>query len=300
MNGCSYDKIYPALVPMETYQIVRARIDANKYGKHIAREDSYLLKGKVYCGFCGRRMTSFSGTSKSGKITRYYKCHKIEPCAQSRTIKKEVLESAILETLNNVLMNEENYNLLIDAILNAHNDKIKDNSTLRFAEKELQKTENALSNLIAAVEAGFFSETSKARLLELEDRKKELKATISNEKSKEVHSITKEQVENYLTFAIEQSPQTWIDLLVKRISIKDDVIDLLLEYTPNTSPQPPKTGRKNKAENPERILSERGSFFMEFHYSYTISKPGRPPLGKPNEYYKPKKKIKTVTTNIYL
>ncbi len=300
INDCAYDKIYPPLVPMETYQIVRARIDANKYGKHIVHDESYLLKGKIYCGFCGRRMTSFTGTSKSGKMSRYYKCHKTEPCEQSRTVKKDVLEAAILEALNKVLMNEENYNLLVDAVLKAHNDKIKDNSSLRFAEKELQKTETALSNLIAAVEAGFFSETSKTRLIELEERKKELKLSIATEKSKEVPRITREQVENYLTFAIEQSPQTWIDLLVKRVAIKDDIIELLLEYTHNINPTPPKNGRRNKAENPERILSERGSFFMEFTFSYRLSKTGRPPLGRPNKYYKPKNKTRIVTTRIFV
>ena len=199
-----------------------------------------------------------------------------------------------------VLMNEENYNLLVDAVLKAHNDKIKDNSSLRFAEKELQKTETALSNLIAAVEAGFFSETSKTRLIELEERKKELKLSIATEKSKEVPRITREQVENYLTFAIEQSPQTWIDLLVKRVAIKDDIIELLLEYTHNINPTPPKNGRRNKAENPERILSERGSFFMEFTFSYRLSKTGRPPLGRPNKYYKPKNKTRIVTTRIFV
>lgn len=72
INGCSYDKIYPPIVPIEVYNVAKARIDANKYGQHVKREISpYLLKGKIYCGYCGRRMVSFTGTSKSGKVSRY-------------------------------------------------------------------------------------------------------------------------------------------------------------------------------------------------------------------------------------
>ncbi len=89
INGCVYDKIYPPIISAEVFNAAKARIDANKYGKHPKSNVSYMLKGKIFCGYCGRRMTSFTGTSKSGKINRYYKCPKSEPCPQTRTLKKK-------------------------------------------------------------------------------------------------------------------------------------------------------------------------------------------------------------------
>ena len=52
LNGAVYDKIYPQIIPPELYEIVRKRIDANKYGKHVPGID-YLLKGRIFCGYCG-------------------------------------------------------------------------------------------------------------------------------------------------------------------------------------------------------------------------------------------------------
>ena len=54
INGCSYDKIYPPIVPIEVYNVAKARIDANKYGSHPHTDQPYLLKGKIFCGHCGR------------------------------------------------------------------------------------------------------------------------------------------------------------------------------------------------------------------------------------------------------
>lgn len=114
VNGCVYDKIYPPIVPVEVYNIVKARIDANKYGRHVKKEITpYLLKGKIYCGYCGRRMVSFTGTSKSGKTSRYYRCHKSEPCPQSRTVRKEALEQAVTKALKQMLSSESNFDLLV-------------------------------------------------------------------------------------------------------------------------------------------------------------------------------------------
>lgn len=69
LNGAVYDKIYPQIIPPELYEIVRKRIDANKYGKHVPGID-YLLKGRIFCGYCGNPMNSYTGTSCTGKINQ--------------------------------------------------------------------------------------------------------------------------------------------------------------------------------------------------------------------------------------
>ena len=89
--------------------------------------------------------------------------------------------------------------------------------------------EHSLSNLIAAVENGFFSETTTARLKELEQRKTALKALIAVEKEKEVQSLSREQVTKYLSYAITQPSQTLIDLLIQKAIVKSDAIDVYLK-----------------------------------------------------------------------
>ena len=48
IHGEAYDKIYPPIIPIDLFQVVKARIDANKYGKHVIGVD-YILKGNVIC-----------------------------------------------------------------------------------------------------------------------------------------------------------------------------------------------------------------------------------------------------------
>ena len=192
----TFNNIYPQIVPLEVYEIVKARIETNKYGKHPKDDVDYLLKGKIFCGYCGKRMTSFTGTSKSGKISRYYKCHKTSPCEQSKTIRKEVLEQAVTQSLKNLLSSEENFTLLVEKATDLHNGKIHDMTALKIAEKELASVEKSLPNLIAAIEAGMLTETTKERLLELETLKRELKERIAVEKSKEFKPIDKNKIFN--------------------------------------------------------------------------------------------------------
>ena len=86
VNDIAYDKIYPQILPVEIYEIVREKIEKNKYGKGAKQNNVYLLKDKVFSGCCGTRMQSYGGTSKSGKLHRYYKCSKSLACTQMQTV----------------------------------------------------------------------------------------------------------------------------------------------------------------------------------------------------------------------
>lgn len=272
VNDTVYDKIYPPIVPVEVYNVVKARI----YGKHPKNNVNYLLKGKVICGYCGKHMISFAGTSKSGEMRRYYRCHKYDFCEQSRTVQKDVLENAIVSTLQHILGNGDNFDTLLDIILDSYNGKLNDLTALRLAEKELAKVEKSLSNLVAAIEAGLLTETTKARLQELEESKRMLSEVIAVEKSKEKKLLTKDDIGLYVQYALSQPNQTLIDLLVSKVVIYNDKIELFLKYT-DAPDEPPKRGKHKASENPERNISERGSFLGEYVYEYEVNLNGRKP-----------------------
>lgn len=271
INGNTYDKIYPPIIPVELFNAARIKIDAHKFGSHPKTQHPYLLKGKLFCGHCGRRMYSYAGTSKSGKVMRYYKCPQAEVCDYRQTVKKDDLEQAITKAFEQMFSTESNFNLLVNKILEAYNGELYDTTNLRIAEKGLARVETALSNLITAVENGFYSEASKERLNELENRKAELKAFILSEKTKEVQPLQRETVVDYLTFAITQPSQNLIELLVRKAIIKDDAVDVYLKYT---SDSPPDKNKKH-SKNPERNLSEQGFLFTSFTYSYVAHTKGR-------------------------
>jgi hypothetical protein len=212
-------------------------------------------------------MSSWGGTSKSGNIYRYYRCPQKEPCPQVQIVKKEVLEQAITQAFARMLSTESNFDLLVDKILETFNSKLYDTTELKIAEKELQQTEKAINNLIAAVENGFYSESTNERLKELESRKSDLNATIAKERVKEVKPLERKEVEKYLSYAIAQPSQTVIDLLVRKVIIKDNTAEVYLKYC---NDEPPRGDTTHKAKIPERNLSEQGFLFISYTYCYIM------------------------------
>lgn len=99
-NGEAFTNIFPAIVPDDVFEIVKRKSEENRYGKHDSPEE-YLLKFKVFCGLCGKPMTSDSGTSKSGAVVRYYKCRtrKFEGGCQKSPIRKDVLEQIVIDSI---------------------------------------------------------------------------------------------------------------------------------------------------------------------------------------------------------
>lgn len=66
----------PAIIPNELFDRVQERMCKNKKApaRHKA-EDDYILTTKLHCGKCGRYMAGESGTSHTGNVHRYYRCH---------------------------------------------------------------------------------------------------------------------------------------------------------------------------------------------------------------------------------
>lgn len=60
-----FTNIYPAIISESLFETVKRKAAGNKYGKH-KKDVCYLLKSILFCGYCGKRVCSDSGTSKSG------------------------------------------------------------------------------------------------------------------------------------------------------------------------------------------------------------------------------------------
>lgn len=133
-------------------------------------------------------------------------------------MRKDVLEQANITALDKLLRNQKNFQAIIDIAIERYNNKANDVTDLKAAEKELSKTERSLSNLLAAIEAGMLTETTKERLTELELTKKELKELIAIEKSKEIKLITANDIRQFVNYALSQPTQVMIELLVQKLS----------------------------------------------------------------------------------
>lgn len=202
-----------------------------------------------------------------------------------------------VSALNKVLRNPENFQAIVNLVIERYNSKLNDTTDLKIAEKELAKTERSLSNLLAAIEAGLLTETTKERLTELEMTKKELKELIAIEKSKEKKVIKTEDINEYVNYAISQPTQIMIELLVQKIIVINDLIHLYLRCAKDTPPDDTRKRHKdNMIQNPDGNNSDRGFLFMELKYSYDILPHGRKPISRLQNPIE----MVTLTIQIYL
>lgn len=112
------------------------------------------------------RQTIVAGTSKSGRVFRYYRCSHCFTCTN-----KENLELLVHHALCQVICTEEKRKFLANKCYEIYTANNKQHDKNLVLTKELAQTEKAIANLIKALEAGIFSDTTKARLDEPEYRK---------------------------------------------------------------------------------------------------------------------------------
>ena len=97
--------------------------------------------------------------------------------------------------------------------------------------KELAQTEKAIANLIKALEAGIFSDTTKARLDEPEYRKTLLELQLQNTDLQDKNALTEKKILQYINQAKNLNPKLLIPLLVKNIFVTKERVDIELNYT---------------------------------------------------------------------
>ena len=247
IHGKVYTNTYPAIVPTETFEKVRQRIEINRIGQ-VSRDTVFLLKGKVFCGYCGKAINGESGTSHTGKIMYYYKCgnkkRNTVNCKKA-PIRKEVLEQKVLDMTMELFTSKVNLDVIADEIMSIHEKRRAERSVLGLLKEERTRAERSLNNVMTAIEEGIINSTTKARMAELERQIDELSGKILIEENKLENRLTREDVKEYLTHGVRDlSPQALIELLVHRIELYDDKIIIWFNYSDRTDPDDPDTDRR--------------------------------------------------------
>lgn len=204
--------------------------------RSISPDVDFLLTGKCICGHCKSTMRGTSGTGKSGRRFYYYACHnrqaKNGKCHKQH-VRKEWLETEVTRLTSEYILTDAVIDFIADKVVALQAAEQADKSMLRYYESELKDTQTSLNNLLKAIEAGLFTETTKTRLFELEERKATLQAQI--EKEKIVNPlIDKSQVVYFLHKfkggAITDSDyqRQIIDIFVNQVIVYDD--KLIITY----------------------------------------------------------------------
>ena len=231
-NGEVFTNIYPQIVPIDIYKIVRQKCELNRYGKRSV-EVVYLLRNKIKCGYCGSTINAECGTAKNGQKVRYYKClgrkHK-NGCTKSQ-VRKEILEKYVLDNVIEQMSKPKIVEKVAEYLLQVQENRIKQNSAIENLIKEKRQTENAINNIMDAIEQGGQSITIVKRMRELESKLTDIEKRLAIEKSQTAFRLTKEQIIDYYKSALIKEPLQLINNFVKEIQLYDDKM-IIIYNTP--------------------------------------------------------------------
>ncbi len=168
----------PAIVDKDLFERVQKRL--GNVGKRPAVKKSnvdYKLSGKIYCAYCGAYMIGESGTSKHhGRKHYYYKCgsRKRNMKCNKKTVRKEWLESVVVNHTVKYVLQPAKVDFIAKKCVELSEKERKDDTELKTLKKQLNDVQKSIDNIMAALEQGIWSGTTKERLEELESAKDKL------------------------------------------------------------------------------------------------------------------------------
>ena len=243
----------PPIVSVEIFNEVQEKMLKNK--KAPARrkaEDDYLLTTKLFCGHCGALMFGESGTSRTGEVHRYYKCataKKHKGC-KKKTVRKQWLEDLVVNQTMQLVRDDAAMESIIAKVMELQN---KENTNIPLYEKQLRDAESGIQNMLNAIQAGILTSSTKERLEQLEETKRELEARIAEEK------LAKPKVtEDFIRFWLlrfrklnmnqKDQRQALVDTFINSIYLYDDKVLITFNYKEGTQTIPFEKVEESKAK----------------------------------------------------
>ncbi|MBR6754777.1 MAG: recombinase family protein, partial [Clostridia bacterium] len=198
-----FDNIYPQIVAQEIFEKVKEKMLANQHGKR-STEVVYLLRNKLVCGYCGKSINAECGTSRSGKVKRYYKClgRKHNNGCKKATVPKDTLEHLIVTAIVDELSKAKVLDGIVKGLLKEQERRIAQNSILNLLLKEKKQVDTAIENIVTAIEQGVIAIATAKRLKDLEAKQAELERKILVEKNKNTVRISEATIREYYKKAL--------------------------------------------------------------------------------------------------
>lgn len=185
----------PAIIDPECFDEVQRRCEIHRMAPaHNKADVHYLLTTKLFCGNCGAMLAGESGNSHTGVTHYYYKCgtrkrNGKEAC-NLKSVRKEPMEQFVVQAALEQVMNDKTIDMLADRLLEYQS---RENTRLPVLQAELKDVQKRLGNLVAAIEQGILTSSTKQRMEELEQQREELEISILQEQIQKP-PITKEKI----------------------------------------------------------------------------------------------------------
>ena len=232
----------PQIIDKETFNQAQEMMQRRKKspGAHKATT-TYLLTSIIRCGECSHAMQGNKRKDKYGNDYISYRCgcRKQKRDCKNREIKRDYLETFILQELEKNILNDD----AIPVLSKALNEKLKesnDNNSelLKSLENKLEKVNKEINNILNAIMNGIVNNMLKEKLDELEQVKLNLDLKMSELKreNKEIDTVgvTEDQIRamfsQFRKFVIQRNiPECkkFIGDYIKEVIIYKDYIDVI-------------------------------------------------------------------------
>lgn len=174
-------------------------------------------------------MCGESGTSKTGKVYHYYKCSSVKRHlgCDTKSVRQEDIEKEVLEYVVQNYLTKENMEIIVQQIMEINK---KENAGILLLKKQYTCVKRNIRNIVDAIADGFYNDSVKDKLLNLEKEKANLEMQIEIEKEKVSKlTLTEEQIRywysNILTLLPDSKKSILVDTFIDEIVYFDDKND---------------------------------------------------------------------------
>lgn len=234
----------PAIIDVETFEKAQVMLKVNKRAPaHKWAKADYILTEKLFCGCCGDMMVGISGTSKTGSKHHYYGCSgrrgdkKGRSTCTKKNVRKEWIEELVLRETRILLFDDDLMDFIAENTYRYYVEANTDTAYTDALQANLQEVEKSLGNLLKAVEAGIFNNTTKTRMDELEEQKRQILASLEVAKLKTGLQLTKDHILFFLLkfremdFDDIECQKRLIATFVNAVFVYDDRVTITFNYS---------------------------------------------------------------------
>ena len=215
----------PRIISDDLFSAVQDRIARNKKVPASKKAiDEYLLTTKLFCGKCSAMMVGESGHSMTGRVYHYYRCvhtKKIRTC-DKKPVRKELIEDFVIQEALYILKNHDIVEQLADRLYQMQGEESVYLQSLR---KSLAEAKKSAANIMRAIEQGIITETTKTRLIEMEEEQKKIEGEIGTEELRHPRMSRDE-----ILFGIERFAKLDVSSLEGRRKLIDGFINSVYLY----------------------------------------------------------------------
>ena len=237
IDNTVYSDVVPPIIDARLFKECNLMMDEHKHRQHDSKsEKPYILSGKMFCGYCGSAMTAETGTSHNGQVYHYYKCYGKKADNKSckkKNVKQGEIEDIVFNATIDYVLTPTVIDKISKIVVEKFNAEIEKPTALIAYENELKTVKKSINKIMAAIEDGVYTKTTKNRLLSLEAAQENLEAKIAVEKAKQIKPLELYDVKTFLNYFAhkkynnDQEKNEFFNSFINRVILFDDKVIIL-------------------------------------------------------------------------